>query len=332
MAIRLFRTIIVSLGVLFLGSCGVLQFIFGSVFPSTMTLIKAQADLSKLIPGSNNGSTYLRLVEVGGYSYVIVTGSPSSNESFAYIYDLDLNLKKSLTGASAPAGTGVMVDASGRIAIGNEFFNAADLSLAGTNTATVYAQGNAGVDGFASGQNFIGISVPSTSSNLLTYTSYVGSWTGAGTTPTPLPTLSTNTFNLQVNAVFDDGVPTGNIIMVISQGSSGGNNNNSVNAHFVTVPKSAFISGPFPTPVFDSAPQRDNLDVDSFGYADGSIFAYDTKTSSYVRINPADASTRSSFYSGSKNQQSRFAYSVSGGLFYGFDTQTRILTKYVAWW
>ncbi len=329
MAIRLFRIVVLILAVLLLGSCNVLQFIFGSVFPATLALVKAQTDLSKLIPANNNGSTYLRLAEVGGHSYVIITGSPSPSKYFAYFYDSDLNLTKSLTGASAPLGTGVMVDASSLIAVGNKLFNTADLSLATAIPATVYAQGNSGTDGFVySGSNYIGIIISSPpATNTLTYSFLAGDWSSGSQTT---KTLSANTFGLQLNAVFDDGA--GNVIMVISQGSSGGNNNDTVNAHFVTVPKSAF-TGTFPTNPYDSAPQRDNLVSESFGFANGSIFAYDSKASSLVRINPADASTQNSLPLGSNNKgQVKYAYSLSGGTFYTFDTDARILTKYVAWW
>lgn len=328
---RLFRVVVVSLAVLLLGSCNVLQFVFGSVFPSTMTLIKAQADLSGKIPANNNGSINLRVVETGGYGYVAVTGSISGSGNFAYIYDLDLNLKMSLEGATAPQGTGVMVDATGLIAFGSELLHP-DLSPAGPNpSTTVNAQGSSGIDGFVyNTQNYTGIFPSSTSSNQLTYSSYAKLWT-LGSYTGGIQTLSAGSFGLQVNAVFDDGA--GNVIMVISQGSSGGNNNNdTVNAHFVTVPESAF-TGTFPTNAYDSAPQRDNLVAESFGFADGSIFAYDNKASSLVRINPADLSTKNSLALNNNNiSQIRYAYRLSGGTYYTFDSNSRILTKYVAWW
>jgi hypothetical protein len=164
-------------------------------------------------------------------------------------------------------------------------------------------------------------------SNILTWYGYI-SWSTVQTGSTA--TLSASMSNLSINAVFDDGNPAGNVILVISQ--SGSTNNDSVTGYFVTIPKTAFTAGPFPMTPLDSAPHRDNLSKESFGFANGSVFAYDTKSSSYIRINPADASIQSSFYSGSKNQQPRVAYRVSGGSFYSFDTNTRILTKYTAWW
>ena len=336
---RLLGIAAVIMAVLVLGSCSVLQFVFGSVFPSTMTLIKAQVDLSKIVPKNNNGPTNLRLVEVSGHSYVVITGSPSATEHFAFFYDLDLNLVKSFAGANAPGGDGVMVDASGLIALGNQLLNP-DLSVAGPNTSgtTITSQGSSGADGFVDGpggRNVAGIFTSPSQSNVITYSSYSSVWAaGSGTPMTQV--LSNNFFNLQVNALLDDGAPTGNMIMVISQGSTGGNGN-SVSARFLVIPKSAFTTGPFPTTPLDSAPQRDNLDGGSFGYADGSIFAYDTKTSSLVRIDPANGSTRGSFdigggKGGKDNSQLRYVYRLSGDVFYSFDTDSRILTKYVAWW
>jgi hypothetical protein len=59
--------------------------------------------------------------------------------------------------------------------------------------------------------------------------------------------------------------------------------------------------------------------------------AYDKGSSRYVRIDPANASTQKSLYSTSPSN-TRFAYRIGGGEFYTFNTDSRILTKYVAWW
>jgi|GEM_PF-2705404 len=332
MAIRLFRVVVVSLAVLLLGSCNVLQYIFGSVFPSTMTLAKAQVDLSKLIPASNNGSTYLRLVETGGYGYVVVVSSPQQSTPSMFFYDLDLNPIKSFTGANAPASSGIMVDVNGQIMAGGTLRNP-DLSIVPAGTTQPLNAVGSGVDGFVAGSINVANISNSSSSEILTWTTYTSGWANVSSLS---GTLSTGASNLRINALFDDGNPAGNVIMVISQESSNGNNGNTVTGYFLKIPKSAFISaGAFPgPPPFDAPPpHRDNLDGNSFGYANGSIFAYDTKTSSYVRINPADASIQSSFSSASNNnQQPVFAYRLSGGSFYSFDTNTRILTKYTAWW
>jgi len=92
----------------------------------------------------------------------------------------------------------------------------------------------------------------------------------------------------------------------------------------------------FPTSVpnggLDTSPHRDNLDTQSFGPAQGSIIAYDKGSSSFVRIDPTTGATQSSFHSASDPSQTRFAYRIGGGSFYGFDATSRVLTKYTAWW
>jgi hypothetical protein len=310
--------------VLFLGSCGVLQFIFGSVFPSTLTLAKAHADLSGQIDAGYGSSFRVRVVETGGYGYVVITGQLPTTGNSMFFYDLDLNLKLSLTGPTAPAGTGVMADASGKINAGGTLLNA-DLSTTGSAGIVVNVNGNGGNDGFvANGRNVTNIYCPS--SNTLYYMHYASDWTG-GTSPAPLPTLSSSIFNLQVDAILDDGNSLGNVVLVIGQSGSGDN----VTRYFVTIPKSDFTST-VPPGLLDLAPHRDNLERDSLGFANGSIFAYDKSSFSYVRINPADASAQSSFYSSVRPQETRFAYRVSGGSFYEFDAKSRVLTKYAAWW
>ncbi len=112
MALKMVRAAALALLVLFLGACDVLQFMFGSIFPSTVTLAKAQADLSGKITPADGDSYNLRVVESGGYGYVVLVGSPGgSNASTAYIYDLSLNPKLTIAaqgngGPARPRGSG----------------------------------------------------------------------------------------------------------------------------------------------------------------------------------------------------------------------------------
>jgi hypothetical protein len=312
--------------VLFLGSCGVLQFIFGSVFPSTLMLAKAQADLSGQIDPGLGNSFSVRVVETGGYGYVVVVGSQPTTGSIAIFYDLNLNLKGTITITGLPVGAsaGVMADASGKINAGGTLINA-DLSSPVAGSPVVSYTGGVGNDGFVANTLNI-ISISSGGSNTLSYWHYASDWTG-GAQVAPLPTLSSSLYNLQNDAVLDDGNSAGNVILVIRQ-SGGGDN---VTRYFVTIPKTAFTTT-VPSGLLDLAPHRDNLDRDTLGFANGSIFAYDRGSSSYIRIDPADGSIQSSLYSSVGPRETRFAYRASGDSFYGFDTKSRVLTKYAAWW
>ena len=78
MEMRPLRAALTLLAVLSLGSCSVLQFVFGSVFPSNVMLAKARADLSSQIPAGSGFAFHLRVVESGGYGYVVVIGSLAS--------------------------------------------------------------------------------------------------------------------------------------------------------------------------------------------------------------------------------------------------------------
>jgi hypothetical protein len=162
-------------------------------------------------------------------------------------------------------------------------------------------------------------------SNSLTWYNFGASW------PASMPassstTISTSLTNLQVTAVLDDGVAGGNVIVVINQQ----NNDNSATCYFLQTAKVNFTTAISLS--MDTAPRRDSLDKNSLGYAQGSLFAYDTSSSSFVRIDPTTGGIQGSFFVGSDPSETRFAYRAGGGSFYGFDTKSRVLTKYTAWW
>ena len=247
-----------------------------------------------------------------------------------YFYDLDLKLKLSLSGATAPTGTGVMADGNGQIRVGGTLYNSALLAPV-IGGPVINGSFGSGTDGFnlysPVGSNAANFTMTSTST--LGFTHYNSDWTTDDGHSYP---LSAGTNSYQVDAVLDDGNPAGSVIFVVSQSQSGGNGDTATR-WFVTITKTNMVNVTVPSYPLDSAPHRDNLTRESIGFADGSIFAYDSKENSLVRINPADASTKDSLSLGGKNNtQIRYAYRVGGGEFYTFDTDSRILTKYVAWW
>ena len=322
MAMRTLRTICVLAAMLSLGSCQVLAVVFGSVFPSTTTLLKAQADLSGLIPSDSGGSFHVRVVESQGYGYVVVVGNPQSG-SEAFFYDLDLNQKATFT--SGLAGDAMMVDASGNIVLGSLLLNPANLKIVGTtNAANLNSPNGGGVDGFVDTLANVQITAFGiNSSNTLNYASFTTAWTFISS---HITTLSSSLSNLQIDAILDDGNPSGNVTFVVGPQA----NNNTARCYFFSTAKSNFTVA---TNVLDSSPlYRDNLYTNSFGYAQGSIFAYDSGSGSFVRIDPSTGSTQNSYYDASASSNSCFAYRTSGGSFYGFDTNTRVLKKYGQWW
>ncbi|MGO9409629.1 MAG: hypothetical protein ACLQCB_02630 [Spirochaetia bacterium] len=318
----LLRAALALAAVLSLGSCGVLTFVFGSVFPETTVLAKAQADLSGLI-SSNNGSAFqIRVVEAGGYGYVVVTGNPPSGPE-AFFYDLDLNKKATFTAATGLAGDGVMADASGNIALGQLILSAADLSILSTSNSDVNLSANqAGSDGFVGAStNYCDFTV---NSYTMGDAAYAAGFPWAAKTIGNF-TLSSTLTGLQLFAVLDDGNPSGYAYFVV--GFPG--NNEVGNVYFFSAAKPGFT---ITANILDSSPSRDNLELESLGFASGSIFAYDSNAASFVKINPSDGSTQASFHSSTDPKNVRFAYRSGGSSFYGFDTMSRVLTKYGAWW
>lgn len=322
MAIGKLRALGVLLALLSLGSCQVLAVVFGSVFPSTTTLAKAQVDLSSLIPSGGGSSFYVRVVETGSYGYVVVTGNPQSGNE-AFFYDLDLNQKASFTGGLA--GNAIMVDTSGYIVLGNLLLNPANLTIVGTTNAAAnirsYSAG--GVDGFVDPGGNDQVANFTLSADTLSYSTYTTTWTFIST---PITTISSNLSGLQIDAILDDGNPSGNVTFVVGPSP----NNNIARCYFFSTEKRNFA---VPLNVLDASPVfRDNLYPSSIGYAQGSIFAYDSGSGSFVRMDPSTGSIMSSFYYGGDPKNIRYGYRASGGAFYGFDQDTRVLTKYGQWW
>ena len=247
--------------------------------------------------------------------------------SVAFIYDLDLNFKQTLI---LSQGDGAMVDALGRIVVGNIVLNP-DLTPNSTLPTLpagtfLFSNNEAGVDGFvdtALTEQIAGFSI--SSGNTLNYTTYPNTW--ASGSPS-IVTLSSSMSNLQVFGVFDDSA-AGKAVFIVGQSNNGGSNN--ATTYFFAAPKAtSFV---VTTNVLDlSPPSRSNLDTGTFGYAQGTIIAYDNGSGNFVRIDPTTGSTQASFYSGTDPSNTRFAYRAGGGSFYGFDTKARVLTKYSTWW
>ncbi|HVP19897.1 MAG TPA: hypothetical protein VMU36_12970 [Spirochaetia bacterium] len=322
MAVRVLRPAFLLAAAVSLGSCQVLEFVFGSVFPAETTLVKAQADLSSQIPANMGTAFNVRVVEPAGYGYVVVIGNASSGNS-AYFYDLDLNFKASFSGFG---GNGVLVDPSGNIAMGSYILDPATLVQTGTLSGGVTplnASAQGGVDGFVVTSSSVVADVyianGTTTLNSSTYTPWTASL--------PNTAVSISTSGLQLDAVLDNGNQSPNVTLVVSPSSS--NNQSRATCYFVTTAKSTFPTG---IPSADTSPRRDNLETGTIGWAQGSIFAYDSSSSSFVRIDPSTASIQNSLASSTDPSETRYAYRIGGGSFYGFNTKSRVLTKYTQWW
>jgi hypothetical protein len=328
MAMRAARLLAVLAAVLALGSCQVLEVIFSSVFPNTIGLAKSQTDLSGQIAAGNGYAFRLRVVQSGGSGYVILIGTLSSSGITAYVYDLNLSPVTTLTGL---ASDGVMVDGGGYVVIGSQEYSPANLAPAGTTNGNLISSNGVtcGADAFANlSTQSANFSIPGGSS-VVGYTTYAYPWAAGGTPRTA--TLSASVSNLRIDAVLDDGNPSGNVTLAVSQVSYG-NGSSGETCWFVTTSKSNYSAGTVPANLLDSSPRLDHIDTGSIGFAQGSVMMYDSSAGRFLRIDPATGSTQRSFYSGADISSTRVAYLVSGGAFYSFDTNTRMLTRYVPWW
>ena len=333
LAMRAAAPLIVVAAVLTLGSCQVLEFIFGSVFPATVGLTKARADLSGTIDSSSAGAFNLRVVQSGSNGYVILVGNPGGISTTAYVYDLNLNPVTTLTGLT---GDGVLVDVNGNIDICSNAYSPTTMANLGALGGSIYSYNPGGVDGLQNTGTSelvnLNFTQGTTTLNFVSATSAVppASWTFPA--PTAVQTFTGSVSSLQLNAVFDDGNPSGNAILVVSQPTSGGNNGNAATCYFMTTLKANFPAGAVPPTLLSSSPSLDNIETQCVGYAQGSIIAYDAKAGQFLKVDPASGSIQKTFYTGSDMSNTRLGYLVAGGYFYGFDTRSRVLTKYATWW
>jgi hypothetical protein len=328
MAMRAARFFAVLAAVLALGSCQVLELVFSSVFPGTVTLAKSQTDLSGRIASGDGSAFRLRVVQSGGSGYIILIGNLSSGIT-AYVYDLNLSQVATLTGFTTD---GVMVDGGGYIVIGTQEYSPANFAPAGTtNGNPIGSYGiTCGADGFTNvSTQSAGFGIASGGS-LLNYTTYAYPWVAGGTPRSA--TLSSVLSNLRIDAILDDSSPTGNVTLAVSQIAYGGNSSSGQTCWFATTSKSNYSGGTVPANLLDSSPRLDHIDTGSIGFAQGSLMVYDSSAGRFLRIDPVTGSTQGSFYSGADISNTRVAYPVSGGSFYAFDTKTRVLTRYAPWW
>lgn len=221
-----------------------------------------------------------------------------------------------------------MVDATGNIILGSLSLNPANLSPT-TIPVAVTANGNScGNDGFvASGQAIPQMAAFyfASGTSSLNYGEYLSPWASTGNAAGSV-TLSATLSNLEVDGILDNG--NGNVTIAVSQ--QGGNGTKT--CYFVTTAEANFATGMFGTNLLDSSPHRDNIVVDSLGFSKGGILAYDAGASSFVKIDPVTGNNQSSFFSGTDPTEAHFGYDPSGGSFYTFDVNSRVLIKYTAWW
>lgn len=327
MALKTIKAAAVLGAALALGSCQVIDFLTGSVFPSTATLLKATADLSDKIPSYLNNPMHLRVVESATNTYVIVIGKLPTDATYtAFVYDASLSYKGKVTSLD---GDGVMVDASGDIVLGDTRLNPSDLSSLGITGFVLSSNGVAGgTDGFliptAPPLQAANIRLDSTS---LSYTLYDSLWLSE--LPQTVSASSGTSFNL--DAILDD--PAGGSVILVAEQQNGNGSDNGVTCYFATIPKAGLLPPPVISDFFDIATRRDNLSATSIGFVDGSILAFDKKSNSFVRIDPRSGSTKDSFSTSSNlGDNTTYAYLAEGGSFFVFDSKARVLSKYAQWW
>jgi hypothetical protein len=335
-AVKLVRIAFLCCVLLSLAACPVFQFLLGSVFPSTVTLLKAQVNLSSVITSDQADGFVIRVVRSAGKDYVCLSGVLGSQGNVMMFFDSDLNLLMTVP-TSFTEGFGVFADSSGQVVGGNTLFGP---GLAGSTLFTniqVLPSATVGVDGFPVVDPTVTPSdvtiLSQGTSSTLSYQVFtdplaVGQTLG-GTTPV---LLSASGVSLQVRAVLNDGSLSGNVFVVLAEPSSN-DSSRPTKSYFLTIPKTSFITPNVVAPnLVDTAPHRDGLDPNSFGYADGHLIAYDTTIASYVLIDPSSGTTVGSFYSHVDPAQVLFAYPASGGFFYTFDPDSIALSKYAKWW
>jgi hypothetical protein len=318
-----------------LGSCQLVGFALASTFPAAATQMTAWRSLSSLISASEASSFSISDVTAGGREYVILSSGLPTGGVRLIIMDAGLDIILTLT-AQDIAGLGgsldsapAKLDAMGRVLVGNVLFSANASGLVFPPAIFPVPQG-AGFQSPVGGScNFISFSA---FGNSFSYTQYYDTWLFTGTWTFPVRALPAVNTNFSVHAVFSDPDPSRQIALFVL--SDAGDSLD----HYLVVPLADLNGGflSFPLQDFYEVFTRPSGNPDLLGYSNGGLIRFvpggsNPGAGAFVRsdLSGADQPNQLPYFN---LPAMREAFSPSGGAYFNFDLDTRIVTRLTAWW
>jgi hypothetical protein len=332
------RGMFVVTAVIALGSCQFFQLALDSTFPAAITQMTARRDMSSSISASDAYSFTVGDVVAGGYEFVVLSSSLTTDGIRLIIMDTNLNVLLTLTAQDvaaysaslgtepARAGAGASMGPM-NIEVGNLLFG---IDATGTVVPLFTANVPSG-PGFASNvganYNYTDMLV---SGNGFSYSAKADTWLPAGSFgPFSLLALPTANTNFSFRAIFADSDPSRLSVTLVLH-----NDDDNLDYYF-TIPQSDFFSGyiDFTTIPFFTRPATDPT---LLGYANGGVFRFvqtgnGARSGAFVRsdLGGLDMPTQFPYL---KLPDIRQAYSPAGSFYFVFDKGTRTVTRMTAWW
>lgn len=327
-ASRLPRVLLLVTSLGLLSSCG---FFSASTFPSALTQLAAQKDLSADIPADFARTFFLSAVTVGGIDLVFLASQMPYDGPHLFVMDQNLNTLQSFTlqdliSLSATfSNTRALLGKSGSVLI-----LGLDCSMDGT-----------GLTSF-SPRSFTSIPAPGSfsfsdlnfnyadfivSGNQLSYTIYDASW-GFVSSSAVFPISSNSSLNFGIAGISSDPV-SGFVAFILQEMTT-------AQDFYLLIPISSF-SGTLASPLLASyrsfaAPEADN---GLAAYSQNGFISFQRANNSqggtFIRLATTGATLPYSLrYTDTTDID--IATRATGGWYYVYNRTTRILTKLNAWW
>jgi hypothetical protein len=321
-----------------LGSCG---FLLGTVFPEDLTQVSARIDLSGKIPREAANSFALSAVTADGVDYVVLASNLARDGIDVFFMDRQLNvisvysydeLNEPYVSTEGPQGNLAMVDCNSLIVVGNRWFQPSKdgFTLLTQPSATVgVSPWNLGFAAPSLNRNIDNLSMSSGYS--INYSVWAGDWSSRSTPPTAID-VSTDT-NKKYNLVglFSDPALQAAILVLHDESAP-------YDDYFV-LPWTEFspsLTGPLLNNYSASHFTIIRTEQNVTGYAQSGIIGFspsggDQRSGEMVRFDLSGNKTSDSLRV-NKLQDVQNAYLISGGCYYSYNRETRVVTKINAWW
>jgi hypothetical protein len=321
--------------VLGLGACQFAGSLFDSTFPADVSQMTARIDLSTRIPAADAASFSISDVTAGGSEYLVLSSGLAAGGTRLLILDSGLTVLFSFT-AQDIAGWGATLgsapaklDAMGHLVIGNLIFSTGAGGLVFPPTMYGGIPLTTGFESQTSGAyNFIDFSA---SGNNLTFSEYFDTWLFDGTWTFPVRATPGANTNFSVKGIFSDPDPSRQLAIIVL--SDAGDSMD----HYLVIPLSGLNGGSLSGPLqsFYEVFSRASTDGNLMGYSNGGLIRFVPGgipgTGAFVRsdLGGTDQVRQLPYF---RSLRTRQAFSPSGGTYFTFDLDSRVVTRLTAWW
>jgi hypothetical protein len=312
-----------------LGSCGILDILFASYFPPTLSQAVAQKDFSSDIP-EDAGEYYILSVETAGSppsDYVLLFSQELFEGPHMMALDSDLEIVQREDDLPSDFnGRWTMTDASGKIIMGNAVLDPESVG-SGFSITTMATLFSPSVSISTTLGNFNVINIRIVDGRELIFDLFDDVWDAYAVNPQD---IDSEGYFAIVCAYADHGSSV--VRLLLSE-------KNSHTTYCVSIPFDVIDTGFVPNlpdvilseyPPVMSLPSI--LKWEDCGFIDGLLIVYDDEADEYSVYDLSTGDVRKTLHDPTTRDRKITVYSRTGSYFYTFDARKRNITKYKAWW